>query len=229
MKSSINKLVVFPGAGSPDTPEYRKAYAVFTQYGERYGINEIDTTLRWPGQSLNCASVSETLSFPTSLALARTKIAELEVNETSYFVFGRSYGTMVALRAVLDVKPQKMRGLILWGPPPLWRLWEGFVRDWHEEREAALRRGTRLADDFFSQLPPIESLCCEAASAKIPVVIATGEVDQYSPPTFLDYLESLTRLSGCIKVKRPVKGAGHTITTDSPREVIEDYMSALFG
>lgn len=228
MKTSINKLVIFPGAGSPDAREYRKAYAVFTQYGERYGINEIDTTIRWPGQTLNYAILSETLTFSTSLVLARRRIEELEKG-TSYVILGRSYGTMVALRAVLDCKPQKMQSMILWGPPPLWRLWEGFVRDWHTEQQAALRRGTRLADDFFSQLQPIESLCCHAASANIPIVIATGEVDQYSPPTFLDYLESLTRHCDCIKVKRPVKGAGHTITTDSPREVIEDYMSALFG
>lgn len=226
------KLVIFPGSGSPDNHKYASVYRLLNFAAPAYGYSEVVSSLRWPGHNLN-----DVLTLNSAVEVAQGKIQELEFDSESYDLLARSFGCYVALKIALEVKPRKLRKVILWGPPPYWLIWEMFCRDLEGgekkggNKQKAAEKGVAVDRALFHSIEPIESLLPQVTYE---TVVATGEQDPYVSPAFLSYLNLIVQqrksVEFCqsISFKDAVVGAVHEVTENSPKPVIDAYLKALF-
>jgi hypothetical protein len=218
-------LIIFPGGGSPGNDLYASVYRLLSQAASRYGYENVDCSLRWPGHDLDGA-----LTLDGALEPAKRKIAALEEGERQYDIVARSFGCFVACRMAL-LKPARLRRIVLWGPPPYWLMHEMFVEHFDEWSKKSAEKGLRVSSSLFSELRPIETMLPDL---QYETVVATGAQDPYVPQAHLDYLQALTlrrtsgKFSQSITFKKAVPGAVHEVTESAPTPVIDAYFRAIF-
>lgn len=219
------KLIILPGGGSPDNQLYSKVYELLASEALNYGYKAVDTTLRWPGHANSKGIVSDKLTLDGAMAIAISKIQEYEDRGMKYDLLGRSFGTIVAVKYAIDYKPNGLRKIILWGPPPFWLIWQMFVRDIETNSKSAKGKGLYLDNTFFPSIVPIESIL---PYLEINSVIVCGTKDPISKPAYINYLWN------CVAHKanfafRTVEGAIHEVTSEnSSPDVVKAYLEALF-
>ena len=228
------RLLVFPGAGSPDDGRYAKVYNLLKQAGPEFGYEEVDISLRWPGQvNRNGGHFRDWLgrrrylTLDQALSVAARKVASWEQEEKDYHILCRSFGTIVGLKLVIDMPWTCLKKLILWGVPPYWVAWKYGVQNLKQFKQQTLDKGVLLDDTFFESLVPPEALL---EQAEVQTVVASGEKDEYCPPAYLTYLRDMFGSKTNLKFPAPVKGAPHEVVQDElPESVVESYLEVLFG
>ncbi|MFB6198400.1 MAG: alpha/beta fold hydrolase, partial [Halobacteriaceae archaeon] len=211
------KLLVFPGGGNPSHQKYQSAYRLFKNEAPRYGYDEIDVSLRWPGHFTADVNHGEELTFDAGVSTALDYLREHEQQDERFDIVARSFGTLVSAQCAVDIRFEKLRKLILWGAPPFWLFWEMWVRDLDRSRKEGLAKGIQIGESFFSTLVPFEELIQELS---YPVLVAGGSEDDFSPPAFRKYLKSLVSEKQNV-VFDNVDGASHVVDGDSRPSVKE--------
>jgi pimeloyl-ACP methyl ester carboxylesterase len=217
-------LIVFPGGGSPSTPLYAEVFSLIRQGAMKYGYSSVDLSVRWLGHIEGDQDNTPPLTLPSAVETAAGYLSKYDEAGAPYDILARSFGTYVALRSAATFRPKNLGRMILWGPPPFWRLWELFVRDLDANLEMCRQKGLSIGTSFFPTLVPFESLLCEVT---YPVVIASGTKDKYSTPADILYLEALAGGKKNVSFRR-VEGAIHEVTAESPPEIVDSYVSELF-
>lgn len=218
------KLLIFSGGGNPSHREYKDAYDLLIENAPRYGYDEVDVSLRWPGQFSEDERAEDALTFDGAVDAASNYLSKHEQEEESYDIVSRSFGTLVAARSASDNQPAKLRKLIFWGVPPYWLFWRRWKRDLEANRELGFKKGIRIEESFFSSLVPFEEMVTELS---YPAVFATGTNDEVAQPAFLRYLESLVSKEQDVDF-RVVDDAPHVVDSDSTADVRKSYLEALF-
>lgn len=220
-------LLVFPGGGSPTTPQYASVYRLLEQAGAAYGYARVDTSVRWPGHDLKGL-----LTLNGALDVASQKLDEIEADGENYDLLARSFGCFVALRLALNRQSTLLRKIVLWGPPPYWLMWEMFVQDLNKKwKQKSKEKELAVDDTLFPSLEPVESLLPKITYE---TVVTTGDQDPYVPKSYLDYLGAIvreranTKLHQNIRFKDAVPGAEHEVAEDAPEPVKDAYVRALF-
>lgn len=219
-------LLIFPGAGNPATPLYNQVYGVIRREAKQYGYDSVISDVRWPGHTSDAEYQSApSLTLPGAIAIATAKIASMP--EGPFAVLGRSFGCFVALRIVQDlsISTRRPTRMILWGPAPYWKVWEMFKRDLDREQKVAQTKGTKINEQFYATIEPVESLI---HTVSMPTIIASGTEDKYCRPAFLNYLREIAKDSPMVRIKEPVVGAKHEVTDEAGPEVVQKYAAALF-
>ncbi len=220
------KLVIFPGGGSPGNPKYASVYRLLEQEANKFGYTDTDTSLLWPGHENKGI-----LTLDGALQIANIKLDELEASCDQYDILARSFGCYVAVKIALDKKPKALCKIMLWGPPPYWLMWDMWYRDIEKQKNKAAEKGLKVDEKLFPSLVPIEWMLPQTSYE---TVVATGAKDPYVSHAYLRYLESLVeerksdKICQSIKFKDAVPGAVHEVTEDSPKPVIEAYLTTLF-
>jgi hypothetical protein len=218
------KLLIFPGGGNPSHREYKDAYDLLAENAPRYGYDEVDISLRWPGQFTENERADDALTFDGAVDAASSYLSQHEQEKERFDIVSRSFGTLVAARSAIGDQPAKLRKLIFWGVPPYWLFWRRWKRDLEANRKMGLRKGIRIEESFFSSLVPFEETIPELP---YPAVVATGTNDEVAQPAFLKYLASLVSEEQDIDF-RVVDDAPHVVDSDSPADVRKGYLEALF-
>jgi len=217
-------IIIFPGGGSPYNQKYKEVYAILEKEASAYGYKNI-VTLMYPGHIDENGKVEGKLNLDSSIEIAISKIQEYDSRGIQYDFLGRSYGTIVAVKTAISIKPRRLRKIILWGPPPYWIMWKLFVRDLKETIKTAEAKGLSVDETFFSSLVPLEPML---EVLERPTVIATGTKDIYSQPAFIGYLKSSLSDKNNFFFKE-VDGAPHEVTYNNcSKEVVTDYLNKLF-
>lgn len=220
------KLVIFPGCGSPGNPQYASVYRLIELRVKKYGYTHIDSSLQWTGHEKNGF-----LTLYGALQLAHATLDKLVADSDKYDILARSFECHVALKFALDKKPEGLRKIILWGPPPYWlmrKMWCKYFEEWTLK---AAKKGLPVDEKLFPSIVPIEWMLPQISYQ---VVVATGAPDPYVSHAYLRYLESLVqeqksdKFCQYIKFKDAVPGAVYEVEEDSPRPVIDAYVKALF-
>ena len=180
------KLLIFPGGGNPAHESQAKVYDLLSERAKDFGYSSVDTSVRWPGHFCPTSPAGSDLTFQGAVNMAIAKLAEIEQQDEAYDILARSFGTYVALKAVTKINVQKLRRVVLWGPPPFWLFWELFVRDLPTSKADSESKGFLIDESPFPSLEPFESLLLQETQNK--VIVATGTEDIYSKPAFLAYL-----------------------------------------
>ena len=218
-------LIIFPGVGNPDNKLYKEVYSLLENEAVRYGYKNIDRNLKYPGHVDEHETTLGNLTLYGAMEESIPKIKEYEAQNISYDFLGRSFGTIVAVKTAVTIKPKNLRRIILWGPPPYWLIWQMFLMDLNENRKFAANKGAHVDETFFQSITPLESML---ALLEYPTVIATGTKDPYSKPAFINYLKSLVG-EKCNFSFRIVEKAPHEVTPGNCSEaVIKSYSEVLF-
>lgn len=220
------KLIIFPGAASPDHPGYQGVYELLVEMASRHGFEDVDLSVRWPGQLNDRGEGVGSLDLTTASEQAVGVLNREEQTGRPYVVLARSFATFVGLAAIRDAKPSCLQKIILWGPPPYWRCWEGFCHGRAEFVEAGAKKWVRISESFFEAIEPIEFLL---QGVRIPCVIASGSLDKYCQPIDVSYLRWVCRDNSLVRFSTLVPEAGHEVSEVHPRAVLDAYESALFG
>lgn len=215
----MNKLLIFPGVGSPENMEYEPVYSLLEKGAKGYGYDQV-SICHWPGQS---ATETDILTLGGAVEIAKDAINSCENEEGEYSILGRSFGTIVAARVLSEIKPTRLNRVIMWGPPPYSVLWKLFKLEIDKSKQTAKGKGTRIDNSFFDSIIPFESLIL---SIDHTTVIATGTEDPWVPPSFIGYLETLLHGKNNLSF-RVVNGAGHDCSTKCPVEVQKEYLQKL--
>lgn len=221
------KLLIFPAGGSPDNERYTEVYELLAHVGAEYGSESVDYSIRWPGQVTSEGKRTGMLAFDSAVTIAHRRLQDYEKDGSNYVVLGRSFGAHVALSCATASGLERLKKVVLWGPSPHWLLWEMFFRDLAENSRISKSKGCYVSKNVYHSLVPIESML---PSLKYPAVIATGSHDIYSPPSFLEYLNTLVpKEHRDTIVFRTVKDAPHEVKSGnvSPT-VLKAYLQALF-
>lgn len=219
-------LVIFPGGGNPDSALHAQVYALITLRASAFGYSTVDTSVRWPGHC-SAGQTEQVLTFDGALSVAQTVLEKYEQSGEEYDILARSFGTYVALKSTMSKEFQTIRRIVLWGPPPFWNMWQIFVRDLVNTKDAALAKGLNIDARFFPSLEPIESLLLETERR---VIVATGSEDKFATPPFHEYLTQMaTRKRDNITFRPVVQGAPHEVTEKLPSEVVQDYLNSILG
>lgn len=220
-------LIVFPGAGCPDSPLYTSVFALIRSAAPRFGYDRVNASVRWPGHH----GQSGSLTLDGALKVARRELSEIEKNRVPYDILARSFGCYVAITIALKMRPKNLRKIILWGPLPFWGMWEYWKRDLAANRKKGMKKGVTVDHRLFPSLAPLESML---PTLPYEVVIATGDQDDDVPGSYLTYLAAIVRKrrgsthSHPIRFKKAVRGAAHEVTADATKQVVKRYLTALF-
>lgn len=221
----LNKtLIVFPGGGNPSTPLYGGVFSLIKRGALQHGYSSVDISVRWSSHIESDKAEAPPLTLDSAVETAVEYLGKYEKGDAPYDILARSFGTYVALKSTCFLRPRHLERIILWGPPPFWRLWQLFVRDLEVNLQVCREKGLSIDQRFFPSLEPFESLLCEA---KYPLVIASGTKDKYSTPADIQYFEGLAAGKENICF-REVEGAIHEVTEESPAEIVELYLNELF-
>lgn len=219
-------LLIFPGAGNPDTDQYKQVYDVIRRETKQYGYDSVLCDVRWPGHTTDDEYGSApSLTIPSAIVVAKAKIASMP--DGPFTVLARSFGCFVALKMAQDL-PTSIRlpaQMILWGPAPYWRMWEIFKGDLDGAQKQAHTKGAKIDGQFFAAIEPLESLIKKVS---IPTIIASGAEDEYCELAFINYLREITKDNPLVRIKKPVEGAKHEVTDKAGPKVIQEYAAALF-
>ena len=217
-------LIVFPGGGNPSTPLYSAVFSLIERGAIQHGYEYVDLSVRWRGH-IECDQVlAPPLTLQSAVDTAVEYMSKYDGEGTPYDILARSFGTYVALKSASTLRPKFLERMILWGPPPFWRLWQLFVRDLDANLQMCREKGLSLDQSFFPSLQPFESLLGEAT---YPLVIASGTKDKYSTPADIQYFEELVKDKDNVGFRK-VEGAIHEVTEDSPAEIVDAYVKGLF-
>jgi hypothetical protein len=221
------KLLIFPGAGNPDSGRYSMVYSLLAERASDFGYTAVDTSLRWPGQFRE-KDVKEVVLTPQgAVEVAQSKLAEYEIASEPYDILARSFGAHIALKSTLNITATHLRRIVLWGSLPYWLMWEAYVHDLENTKDMALAKGVQVDRNLFHSLEPIEWLLQQT---KRKVIIAAGTEDPYSTPAFHSYLSQIfIGEHKNILFKPPVRGASHEVTADLSSEIVQDYLKCVLG
>ncbi len=222
------KLIIFPGAGSPDNTAYSKVYDLLESRAPEYGYTSVDSSLRWPGHINDQGVATGSLELKSAVSVAEEKLMKLERAREDYTILARSFGCTVSTSCVTTMQLEKLSKLILWGPPPYALMWEMFVRDLDINAKDAREKGVIMDEAIFPSLTPLESLLPQVPCE---TVVATGAEDPYVPPAFLEYLRSRTKNNNNITFKAAAPGVGHEVPPRKGRvtdQEIQTYLDTLF-
>jgi hypothetical protein len=100
-----------------------------------------------------------------------------------------------------------------------------FKRDLDGEQKVAQTKGTKINEQFYATIEPVESLI---QTVSIPSIIVSGTEDKYCQPAFLNYLKEVAKDNPMVRIKEPVVGAKHEVTDEASPEVVQKYAAALF-
>lgn len=217
-------LIVFPGGGSPTNPRYAKVYSAIDVEARGAGYENVDLSVSYPSHFTDNPSGASGMRFDTAVARALEAVMRHEERGAKYDILARSFGCLIAAKIACDHRPRNLRRLVIWGPPPFWRLWEMLVLDIDAISAEGRQKGVLLDRETFGTLVPFEhllpSIACDA-------VIATGTNDRVCSPEHVRYLEAL---HGAPRFSfRVVEGAPHEVSPDNvSAEVLAAYADALF-
>src|SRR3989304_1117110 len=215
----MKKLLIFPGVGSPENSTYADVYALLNVGAKDYGYDKV-SICHWPGQRANETDI---LTLGGAVEIAKNAINTCENEDGEYSILGRSFGTIVAARVLSEIKPTRLKRVIMWGPPPYSVLWKLFKFEIDKTKQKAEEKGTRIDNSFFNSIIPFESL---VLTIDCPTVIATGTEDLWVPPSFIQYIQTLLKGKDNFSF-RVVDGAGHECSTKCPVEVQKKYLQKL--
>lgn len=221
------KLLILPGGGNPELPGYKEVYDLMDELATKYGYESVDRTLRWPGcvdTGGGDPGVRRTLD--NALETAREKVRALEAEGAEYHILGHCFGAMVATRLAADLEFTLLRKIMLWGSIPYPVYWRMLVKDYAQNVQDFLKKGTYIDETFFTSLIPNEELLRNVSCR---TVVAHGGDDKYVPPAFHDYLKGMFHEKANLSFPALVKGAPHSVTHEAGPEVVEAYGKALFG
>lgn len=215
----MKKLLIFPGVGSPQNSTYADVYSLLNFGAKGYGYDQV-SICHWPGQR---ASETDILTLGGAVEIAMDAINSCEDEEREYAILGRSFGTIVAARVLSEIKPTRLKRVIMWGPPPYSVLWKLFKLEIDKSTDTAKNKGTRIDNTFFDSIIPFESLI---STIDYKTVIATGTEDPWVPPSFIQYIQTLLKGKNNFSC-RVVDGAGHECSIKCPKEVQKEYLRKL--
>lgn len=218
-------LIVFPGGGSPKNPRYAKVYSAIDAEARRAGYSEVDLTVAYPSHFDSDPSNASGMRFDTAVDRGLAAVRRHEESNATFDLLARSFGCLIAAKIARDMRPRGLRRLVIWGPPPFWRLWEMLVKDIDAISAEGRQKGVLLDRETFGTLTPFEHLLPGIACE---VVIATGTKDQVCSPAHVRYLEALHGREARFSF-RVVEGAPHEVSPDNVTpDVLAAYSDALF-
>jgi pimeloyl-ACP methyl ester carboxylesterase len=220
------QLLVFPGAGNPEHPRYAKVYSLIEKLATKNGFLSVDVSVRWPGHFRPPTVAKGMLNLTSAAQEAVSILKRYETAGQRYAVLGRSFGTFVILRALRDVQVNLLERIVLWGPPPMWKNWDCFVRQITDYQAKSVERWVHLDPNYYAAIEPMESLLI---SVHVPTRLASGELDTFCSPVDLAYYRRIIQKNRCVHVVPKVKGAEHEVTEDASASVVAGYEKALFG
>lgn len=223
----MRQLLVLPGVGSPEAPEYAPIYRFLEVEAEQRGYQA--RTFRYGGSGqLAQGSVEGGLSLPSAALHAKATIEDLPAGSV---LVCRSFSCLVPFFLARDerLSLSNIGRLVLVAPLPYWRWWQLLISPGTQAvyAEEAARKGAVLAPKFFETLVPIESSC--AAVTGLDVVIVVGQRDQHTSTAYCEYLAHLIRRDGSNKASvRSVPGAAHGVSAEDVSSVRKAYLQAIF-
>jgi pimeloyl-ACP methyl ester carboxylesterase len=218
-----HNLLIFPGTGDPSSLLYEKVYGLIELLAVAEGYSSVDRSVRWPGHQ--SSGISGTLSVAAAAETARALIRRYEESAQSYDILARSFGCFVALLAMEQSKVNNCRRIVLWGPPPYWKLWELWVRDIALNATKGTEKGVLFDGSLFSSVVPIESLLPRVQRR---TTVAYGTRDRFFPISFVAYLRALSSDNPLVENFCPVAEADHEVTETDGDQVVQAYKRALF-
>lgn len=223
--SQSKRAVLFvPGLSSPYDERYAPTYtALLEEAKERgYGYSKI---VHMPGQLDSAGNRVGVLSLSTARKRLDQEIRAIsDDGSTTLRIVAFSFGCTVALASLNGDDGIRVRESILIGPIPFWFSWQVFKRGAGRER---LGKSTEMVDDqiFFDELVPVESLLAGARSS---LVIGAGTNDQYCAPSYLGYLERLSKEMMLRGVRvASIPGCSHT--PEPNKEGWSDFVEIALG
>lgn len=222
------RLIVFPGGSSPKIKKFvPDLYELIDREARKLGYGDVETLLL-PGQADYDGRISGDLTLESSVEAAKTVIEKYERDGIQYDFLGRSYGTIVAAKLTLEMKPKHLHKLILWVIPPFWLNWKLCFSQFDTYSKILEQTGCRFTKGFFASTEPVESMLTDLVSYEKPdkIVVANGTLDELSPPSFNNYLRSLVGYTDKVEF-RIVTGVGHSVT--EANSSWPGYMRALFS
>lgn len=221
--NSAKQLLIFPGSGDPAYPLYARVYELIASLASKAGYDDVDCSIRWPGQkSFNRPGV---LNVHSAVAVAKDHLRNADEAGGDYVVLARSFGCFVALQATTEYRPRNCRRLVLWGPPPYWKLHDLLVSQIEDQIRKSRDKHVIIDGSYFSSFTPVEQLLRDAV---IETVVAYGTKDRLAPKHLVSVIEEIAAENQLVKSPRSVIGADHEVTGDEPPEVIAAYFDALF-
>jgi hypothetical protein len=181
---SRQRVLVLPGAGSPFVVEaYRKVYEAIEIEARQRGA-EIKTVI-YPGQGRDS---HDQLTFKGAVEIAQADCRRYRPDR----LICRSFGTLVAAQA-LSSEDEWVKACdvsVFWGPRLGSKRRQAIPPEQQEKqiRDALVKRGTRLAPDFYHTLPGIEELI---GGAKCKLLIVRGSLDEYNTKADLEKLKTI--------------------------------------
>lgn len=217
---SGKSLVIFPGAGDPNSEQYTKVYDSIVLESKNRGYSDT-LILGWPGHlSYNKKNrTNQSLNFNTSVDEGIERLREYELRDVPYDIICRSYGCGVFLKACEIVRPNNIKFASLWGPPPYFKLFDIFVRELNSTTKKSTDKGVIIDDTLFKSLIPTEILV-ESFVGNFDLRIGFGAEDEIVPKSTAKMYQELNPSVRC----KLVPGAKHSVVMPS-----EVYYDLLFG
>ena len=180
-------LLIYPGGGNPQHHKYKSVYQNIINEAKRRGFNECKI-VTWPGHFSH--TNSETLTLSKAVDCSIQYLKDMDLQGINYRIIARSFGCNVIMRTLELYDVKKLIKIFLWGPSPYHCLYEMFVKNFKTSYEAGISKEVSIDKNFFKDYIPFEVLL-KNYNKNIPVLIATGSLDTYSTPYYLNYLENL--------------------------------------
>ncbi|MEF8727920.1 MAG: hypothetical protein V5B34_06875 [Accumulibacter sp.] len=195
-------------------------------HGVHYTRNTSARENSMHGICLLLSKAAGQLDLTTATERAVQVLGKAENSGQPYAVLAGSFGTFVCLAALRAAKHRLLHKIVLWGPPPYLRCWEGFCRGRDEFVEAGSKKWIHISESFFEAIERIEFML---QRVRIPCVIASGSLDKYCQPIDVGYLRWVCRNNSLVRFATLVPEAGHEVSEARSRVVQDAYESALFG
>jgi hypothetical protein len=217
MKSKM-KLIILSGAGDPDSHKYKPVYENIIQEAKRRGFDDV-VMQGWCGQ--HSYKQEGTLSFNAAVIKTKQLIKQYENQQEPYGVICRSFGCATFLKAATDLKPQYITFATLWGPPPMFTLFELFKGNIEKTKQDGFHKGVNIDNSLYGELYPLELLIREF-NLNFNLRIAYGTKDPYCTEAFTKFLET-----SFPNPKISYKGVADAI--HEVEDVNQEYFNALFN
>ncbi len=204
-------LLIIPGLATPYAKKYEAVYNLLITEAKRRSYNDIVIT-RFPGQADQDDQFDGVLTIKNSVDIVISAIKAFEETKSPFRIIGRSFGCQITLLATSQIKTSWLDKIVLWGPTPSWLQWQCANDRYAEIYKDALDKGTHISSkEVFRDIQPVE---IALPSVEFSTLVSTGTDDEYSPPTFITYLQALCKDKNHITFA-VVEGCAHSVTTES--------------
>lgn len=180
-------LLIFPGLSSPNCEKYIPVYQLIRDGAEKYMPNTMTDILCWPGQTNKDNQIKGEFSILNAVEYAREYLSQLA--DYDCMLIARSSGCNIATHLLSNNPPPNINKVVFWGPPPFWLYYDMFVINKKKNLQKAIETGLKVIDNVAPTAIPFEALFQKITCD---LLIATGTLDIYCPPTYLSYLQSIT-------------------------------------